>query len=636
MSSVGRTPEEDVHILQQRNKDRTDSQLIDHLMESCHKAATKTSSRSYESCLCQSDDSMSSIHKSPAAQVGAKCGSKPFSSALEVLSSEKDLELLSESYCLPQNCINNLQTEKQAVTLKAELQKRQNSGRFACHCASGEAGDGSRVNGSLTSLSVREIKRKLKRTFGSSRRKDSDQSPRFRLPHDRSIFGYDCIYSGVETRSRLNSNTSAKGREKVVKEEALMKVEKEPAMAGEAETARKKIDISRDVLSEKHGVDVTATSRLQKPWRVMSSLEMESCFSPRRESQYFSGSAEMNLISPSRESIYLSPCGDATGSLRAETNSSLVDVEAQDERITPSSYIQFNDMPNNARTDDVHQTEAPHDAVISNAEKPSKIKLTHSLKDSISENETFSNVADDFPSSPTLDMRDNNKYQEEYQSPVSVLDQFFAEDPSSPSNMTFQSARGTLKPQRLHFEEHKLALPSHVILIEHDPCKHDQDYTISNYVRLILEASSLNWDQFSAMTLLSEHLLHPSLLDQAQFLQFNPHFDTKLLFDHINEVLLETQRSHFLSPYWPAFAKPRICYFPLEEAVVDEIKRDAQFNLLPQTQGRTLDQLVAEDLSGPQSWPDVRPETEQIILHIAEYILEETVLDVINTCDLSS
>ena len=63
------------------------------------------------------------------------------------------------------------------------------------------------------------------------------------------------------------------------------------------------------------------------------------------------------------------------------------------------------------------------------------------LQDSISENETFSYAADDFPSSPTCDIRDNNKYQEEYESPVSVLGHFFAEDSSSPSNVTFQSGK---------------------------------------------------------------------------------------------------------------------------------------------------------------------------------------------------
>ncbi|XP_057775903.1 uncharacterized protein LOC130994835 isoform X1 [Salvia miltiorrhiza] len=589
---------EDAHILQQRNKDRTDPQLVVHPM-----AATKASPRA---CMCQSNDTTSSTHRRPPppsetpsnkAAVGSRFESKPFSDALQVLSSDKDFLFLSE----PQNCIKNLESDKQtcpksntALTLKAELQKRQDSGRFACHCSSGQPGGGSRVK------TLREIKRKLKHTFGSSRRKDADQLPRFRF--------HGCIYSGVETREPLSSTTNAKAKEKPGKKQGLIKVEKEPLVAGEAETARKKIDVSSDL------VDVAATS----PWRVMSSLEKDSCFSPRRESQYFSGSAQVSLISPFRQSVYLSPArasrdvapfdGLTTGSVATtETSSSLVpttDEEADEARITPTRNIKFHD--------DVHRSE---DAMISSAERAAEIKLMHSIMDSISENEaSFSNAADDFPSSPTLDMCDSNDNQEEYQSPVSVLDQFFAEH-----------SNHTLKPRRLHFEEPNTASSSQDTPPKSDPCRHDQDYTISNYVRLILEASCLNWDQLSAMRLLSEHLLHPSLFDQALFL----HLDTRLLFDHMNEVLLEMQRSHFLSPYWPAYAKPRICFSPLEEAVVDEIMRDAEFYLLPRTQRRTLDQLVAKDLSGPRSRPDVRPETDHIILHISDYILEESVLDVI-------
>ncbi|XP_042021282.1 uncharacterized protein LOC121768796 [Salvia splendens] len=634
----GLTQEEDAHILQQRNKDRTDSHLIDHLMESGHKSATKVHPRAYESCLCHSDDSTNSIHKRPAAQVGARFEPKPFSNALAVLSSDKDLlvvEFFPETYCLPKNCIKDLQTEKQTVTFKAEIQKTQHSGRFACHCSSREVGDRSRLNRSLVSLSVGEIKRKLKLTFGSRRRKGSEHWPRFRLLHNRSIFGYDCFYSGVETRNRLSSNTNAKAKKNVVKKEGLLKGERKFLAAGEAETARTKIDVSRDVLSEKHGVDASATTRLQNPWRVMSSLDMESCFSPRRESQYIPGSAQASLISPSRQSIYMSPmrtckdiapCDGTAGSVRAEANSSLVDEEA---RITPSPNIKFIDTPNTVGSGNVHHSEAQHDAMINNAKRAEKLKLMHSIMDSISENKTFSNAADDFPSSPTCDIRDNNKYQEEYESPVSVLGHFFAEDSSSPWNVTFQSARGALKPRRLHFEGHKSASPSQATATGSGPCMHDQDYTITNYVLMILKASGLNWDQLSAMRLQSEHLLHPSLFGQAQYLGFAPHFDTRLLFDHINEVLLETQRSHLLSPYWPAFAKPRICCFPLEEAVVDEIMRDAEFYLLPWTQRRTLEQLIAKDLSGARSWPDVRPETEQIIHHISDYILVESIIDVI-------
>lgn len=146
---------------------------------------------------------------------------------------------------------------------------------------------------------------------------------------------------------------------------------------------------------------------------------------------------------------------------------------------------------------------------------------------------------------------------------------------------------------------------------------------------MIIQAASLDWDQLSAIRPPSEPLLHPSVFDQAQFLLSDPYFDTKLLFDHVNEVLLETQQSHFISAYSAALVKPRICCLPLEEAVIDEIMREAEFYLLPQTPKRTLDQLVAKDLSGSRLQLDVRPETEQIIIHISEDILEESVLDVI-------
>lgn len=723
---------EDMHILKQKNKDTVVKRL-----------QGKKSLKAYQSCLCQSNDSTSLIHEQPstsaemslnrlatAAPLGTVCThnhrdevrlsegfrrsvvlekhdqqgqmraktfvdhifadrkfeSKPFSEALEVLNSDKDLiiELLSEPNCVLQKCSRNLhssQTERETfssvseakhflkkighqfptssktcptsqqsnerVTLKAELQIGKSSGKFDCDCPSGQSRDGSSsraLNGSLTSFSVREIKRRLKHTFGSRRKEsNSNQFPKFgtsgKLSHNRSISGHGCIYRGVEAMTPLSSTTNAKVKEKLCRKQGL-KAEREPHVSWEIDTARKKIDVSSYRLCKKHGVDVAWDATRDLParlkdlkatGRVISSHEIDSCLSPRRESQYCSGSAQVSFspyrqrtcLSPMRTSkeVTVTPYDGTTETVSTETSSSLVpstDEEEQDAMTSPTRNMKFNE------TNDIRHSEANHDTMIINAQTAAKIKLhdkygglLHSVMDSITENETFSNAVYDFPSSPTLDMRDNTKNQDqEHQSPVSVLDHFFAEDCSSPSNTASQSARDPLKPQRLHFEERTLASPS-------------QDYTISNYVRVIIQASSLDWDQLSAIRPLSEHLLHPSLFDQAQFLLSDPHFDTRLLFNHVNEVLLETQRSHFVSPYWPALVKPRICCLPLQEAVIDEIMREAEFYLLPQTQKRTLDQLVANDLSGSRLQLDVRPETEQIIIHISEDILEESILDVI-------
>ncbi|KAH6769036.1 hypothetical protein C2S51_014372 [Perilla frutescens var. frutescens] len=657
--------QEDMHILKQKNKEtvvkrtqkgtETVTELIDQVMET-GKEARRKSLKAYQSCLCQSNDSsamgLSHEHPSTSAEVmslnrpaafagiqrnrdevklsqgfrrsivlekyecvdtkmqqgqmssgkdrkltssgGARIESKPFTDALEVLNLDKDL-FISEK-CIKNFQISQVEKESQqsnkTVTLKSLLQNRISS---------------------ETSFSVSEIKRKLRHTFGS-RSKESKPS------HNRPIFGHDCIYRGVETRNPSSSTANAKAKENLGKKQGL-KVERVPHVAAwETDSVRRKIDVSSDRLSEKHGVDAAleATRDLAarlidlssiedlKNERFISSHEIEPCFSPRRDSQYCSGSAQVSLsFSPMRTNKEITPYDGTTEALSMDTSSSLVpssDEETQDAMTSPTPNMKFNDMPNVVETNNILHSEARHGS------------LMHSIMDSITENETFSNTADDFAS----------KYQEEHQSPVSVLDQFFTEDLSSPSNTSFQSAQDSLKPRRLHFEEHTLASPSQVSPTRGDQCMHEQDYSISNYVRWIFQASSLNWDQ-----LLSLHLVHPSLFDQAQFLLSEPHFDTRLLFDHVNEVLLETQRSHFISPYWPALVKPRICSLPLEEAVVDEIMREAEFYLLPRTQKRTLDQLVARDFSGSRLQLDFQPETEEIIIHISEDILEESVLDVI-------
>lgn len=635
--SLSELNKKDMHILKQKNKEtvarllkgtETDSELIHHVMDTA-KAARKKSLKGYQSCLCQSNDSsatgLSHAHPSTSAEPalagraciqknrdevrlsqsfrrsivlekhelvdlniqqvqmssgkdrklkcsgGARIESKPFSDALEVLNLDKDL-FMSE----PKSCIKNLESSQsqqsnKTVTLKVELQSRKSS---------------------ETSFSVREIKRKLRHTF-VSRRKESKHS------HNRSIFGHDCIYRGVETRNPSSSTTHAKEKEKLGKKQGL-KVEREPHVAWETDSVRRKIDVSSNRLSEKHEVgaalevtrdlaarliDLSSIENLKDKMFIISSHEIKPCISPRRKSQYCSGSAQVS---------------DGTAeALSTETSSSLVpssDEETQDAIISATPKMKFNDMPNVAETNNILLSEEQHGSIM------------HSIMD-----DTYSNTIEDFAS----------KYQEEHQSPVSVLDQFFTEDSSNPSNTSFQSARDQLKPRCLHFEEHTLTSPSQVSPVRADPCMHEQDYSISNYVRSILQASSLNWDT------LSEHLLHPSLFDQAQFMLSEPHFNKRLLFDHVNEVLLETQRSQLGSPYWPALVKPRIWSLPLEEAVVDEIMKEAEFYLLPRTQRRTLDQLVARDLSGSILQPDLRPETEQIIIHISEDILEDSVLDVI-------
>lgn len=251
--------------------------------------------------------------RKPVCNEGMKrIEAKPFSNALQVLHSDKDLflELLSEPLCMPQKCIKSLQNcseSNRRLALKRDVQ-----------------------NGSVASFSVREMKRKLKHTF-RSRRRESDRLPNFctsnKLSHKRSIFGHDCIYSGVETKNPLSFGTNAKTEEKLG-----LKAGREP-LVPEIEAVRKKIDLSSDSFRKKDGVDedLGATSNLQKQWRVLSSFEADSCLSPRRESHYICGSAQVSW----------SPCR-----LSSETRPSLVpstyEEEAREAIVSTTPNMKFN------------------------------------------------------------------------------------------------------------------------------------------------------------------------------------------------------------------------------------------------------------------------------------------------------
>lgn len=179
-----------------------------------------------------------------------------------------------------------------------------------------------------------------------------------------------------------------------------------------------------------------------------------------------------------------------------------------------------------------------------------------------------------------------------------------------------------MQPRQLDFEEclfESFPVTSHSSM-EEEMCQ---------YVQLVMEASSLNWNQLLEMRYLPEELLHESLFDEVELPPLDCYYDPKLLFDHINEVLLEIYNCHFFSPLSLASPAPKIRSTPLAEVVLDEILEEADFFLLPTTEKRTLDQLVSKDVVRSRSWLDVRTDTEHLVNEVSEAVMEESVLDIL-------
>ncbi|KAL0331273.1 UNVERIFIED_CONTAM: hypothetical protein Sangu_1672800 [Sesamum angustifolium] len=440
---------------------------------------------------------------------------------------------------------------------------------------------------------------------------------------------------------------------------------------------REKLDFSSGRLSKKREFDVIleAKRQLSARWknvnavetvtnvksprtlgRILSSPEHDLWpLSPRRDSQYSCGSAQMRFslynTSPrvtgsssqvpyGKERACLSPlrpntlvtsgddCNKYDGTLQImdTKTSSLIprtDKEAHDMDVSMIHNMKSNEVPSGINsmdfTNDTAELHKDDESVMNSV-------------DSLSENEAFTSTADDLPSTPLsihrFDVADRIKYQEEHRSPVSVLEPFFLEDTNSPPSITLQTDRQPLKPLRLDFQECSSESFHPDPPTSANSCIEEQD-PLSHYVHLVLQTSCLDWDQLSEISCLPEELLDESLFDEVEFLPPDCYFDPKLLFDHINEVLLEIYQSHFCSPPWLAFTKPKIRSVPLAQLVLDEIMTEADFYLLPRTEKRTLDQLVSKDVAACRSWLDVQLDTEQIMIDVSEDVLEESILDML-------
>lgn len=149
-----------------------------------------------------------------------------------------------------------------------------------------------------------------------------------------------------------------------------------------------------------------------------------------------------------------------------------------------------------------------------------------------------------------------------------------------------------------------------------------------DYIRVVLGASGLmnelleRWD-------VTDHLLEPSLFDGVEIFSFFPQDNSKLLFDCINEVLVEIQEK--FSSYTPglSFIKRNFLLAPLGESLIQEVYKGVDRHLHLQFLN-TLDQIINKDLEH-RSWMNLQSETKNMTCEICDSILddliEETVYD---------
>lgn len=148
------------------------------------------------------------------------------------------------------------------------------------------------------------------------------------------------------------------------------------------------------------------------------------------------------------------------------------------------------------------------------------------------------------------------------------------------------------------------------------------------YIHAVVKSSELNWEELLARSFYSEQILEQALMDDIDFCSTNLCSDKKLLFDCINEVLMEFC-GH--GP-WISFVKPSMRFFPDMENAVEVVQEEVYWHLLPLPSPHTLDQIVQKDLARTGNWMDLRFDIGCIGSETGEIILDELLEEIISNC----
>lgn len=148
--------------------------------------------------------------------------------------------------------------------------------------------------------------------------------------------------------------------------------------------------------------------------------------------------------------------------------------------------------------------------------------------------------------------------------------------------------------------------------------------SLSQYVTAVLQASGTKWEELSMKCHSSDQLLEPSLIDEVELLPNLLTVDKNLLFDYINEVLLEVYQSYFSCCPRLSFLIPQIRPVQAGTNVVNEVMKCVDLDILIHRQFQTLEELVEKDLGKSRTtWMDIRIDTEVAVTELVESVLEE-------------
>ncbi|WJX82982.1 hypothetical protein P8452_65678 [Trifolium repens] len=209
-------------------------------------------------------------------------------------------------------------------------------------------------------------------------------------------------------------------------------------------------------------------------------------------------------------------------------------------------------------------------------------------------------------------------------SPVSVLDIPFSDDDSGYS--TCQPVKLRVQPLQIRFEEQDCSSMDR--FHRRKSCL-EQNELIYDYINAVFHAASLTQDQLLMKCLSSDNILDPSLFDQVEFFSNMLCHEQKLLFDCINEVLMEVCWNYFGVSPWVSFVNPSIRPTPNMKKVILKVWEGVCWHVRHIPPPHTLEQIVRKDMARNGTWMDLRLDAETVGFEMGDVILVELMEDII-------
>uniref|UniRef100_A0A1J3CT26 DUF4378 domain-containing protein n=1 Tax=Noccaea caerulescens TaxID=107243 RepID=A0A1J3CT26_NOCCA len=217
-------------------------------------------------------------------------------------------------------------------------------------------------------------------------------------------------------------------------------------------------------------------------------------------------------------------------------------------------------------------------------------------------------------------------------SPVSVLVPLFTDDESSPTTSTrFNSAEMRIQPLCIRFDEADSPKPDKANNLK-TSMDDDKEITLA-YIEALVKSSGLSWEELLTRPFYSEELLEPeSTDDDIVFFSTQLCDDKNLLYDCINEVLMDFCRNELNPGPWISFVKPELHLISDMEIAAKVAQEGVYWHLLPLPSPHTLDQIVRKDMARTGSWMDLRFDIGCIGSGASEMILDDLLEEIIRTC----